>query len=97
VRSNEQLERRHLESVPFSRFQYVDVVFGDADTDVVVEHQLQTTDPEAVNYEVVRADRAGFVYHDQTASRRLWGTGFVLLRSSVADLSVRLRLTLEPL
>ena len=90
------LEGRHQLSVPFSYFQYIDVTFGTANTDVLVEHLLLPTDPEDVNYEVVRADRATSIYHNQAAGRKPWGRGYVVLRSSVADAVVRLRLSLEP-
>lgn len=88
--------KRHRVAVPFSHFQYLDVEFGDADVDTIVEHSLFTTDPEAVNYEVVRSDQACRVYHDSSATRKLWGQGYIILRSDTADAVVRLRLSLEP-
>jgi hypothetical protein len=92
-----ELERRHLEGLPFSHHQYVDVVFGGtANLDTLIEHTLPTTDPEAVNYIIVRSDRAVVVYHDQSATRRPWGTGYIVLKANAASAQVRLLLTLEP-
>lgn len=91
-----ELERRHLLGVPFSVYQYVDVTFGDANVDAFIQHNLPASDPEKVRYEVVSADRAARVYHDQSATRRAWGTGYILLRCDVANAVVRLRLSLEP-
>lgn len=93
----EQLRQRHLAAVPFSRYQYVDVTFGStANLDTVITHDLLPDNPEGVNYEVVRADRACRIYNDESPTRRPWARGYVVLRSDTADATVRLRLTLEP-
>jgi hypothetical protein len=81
--------------VPYGAFEYVDVTFGTANTDQIVEHTLETVYPEDVNYELVKADRATAIYNDQSASRRPWGRGYIILRSSVANAQVRLLLTTE--
>jgi hypothetical protein len=91
-----ELERRHLSGVPFSAYQYVDVTFGTAGVDTLVTHSLPVSDPEDVRYEVIKADRACRVYDDQSATRRAWGNGYLLLRCDVNDAVVRLRLSLEP-
>ena len=90
-----ELERLHYRSVPFSQFQAVDVTFGNADQDFVIEHQLRVDDAESVNYEVLRADRGCAIYHDQGSTRRAWGRGYIILRSTVANAKVRLRLSVE--
>lgn len=94
--SNNQLGGRVAKSVPFSQYQYVDVVFTTADSDTFIEHQLKTDDPEAIRYEVVSRDRAGDVYHDYSAARRAWKPGYLLLRCATAGARVRLRLFTEP-
>ena len=82
-------------STPFVAFEYVDVTFGSANTDYDIRTVLRPVNPEEVEYMVVRADRATSIYHDQTGTRRAWGTGYLVLRSSVASAVVRLLLTLK--
>jgi hypothetical protein len=89
------LGERVARSVPFSQFQYVDVVFPTANADVFIEHSLDTDRPDDIIYEVVKRDRAGDVYHDYTADRRPWKAGYILLRCATAGAQVRLRLSVE--
>lgn len=80
--------------LPFTRFQYVEATFGDANLDLLIAHDLDPADPDVLQYSVVQADRATQVYHDQSVTRRAWASDYILLRSSVADAKVRLLLTL---
>ena len=89
------LERQLVAFSPVARWQYVTVTFGSANTDYDIPHTLRVTDPEAVNYQVVRADRATSIYHNQAAGRTTWKPGYILLRSSIANAVVRLLLTVE--
>lgn len=91
-RLGEQLEKRS----PMARSEFVDVTFSlGANTDTDVPTTLTPTDPEAIRYVVVNADRACSIYHDQTATRKAWQPGYIILKSSVADAVVRLLLFTE--
>jgi hypothetical protein len=94
MRSSKFVER-HATRVPFSAFEFVDVEFGLANTDVLIEHSLPTDRPEDVRWETIAIDKAGVVYRDGTATRRPWKDGYLLLRCSAADATVRLRLSVE--
>lgn len=78
---------------PVSRFAYVDVHFEYADRDTVVPHGLRPVFPEQVAYSVVQMNGPAIIYHDASATRRAWNSGQMLLRSNVANVSVRLLLT----
>lgn len=83
--------------VPTRQFQYVDVTFpATPNADCIIPHRLRPPSPEAVNYQVVRANGATQVYHDSSGTRRAWGTTYLILRSSAASTTVRLLLTVEP-
>lgn len=82
-------------SLPFVNFQYLDVTFGSADTDMDIKHNLNPKNPEDVRYLVVNADRATQIFNDQSASRKPWGQGYVILQSSTANAVVRLLLFVE--
>jgi hypothetical protein len=93
---NDSLDRGQVQSiVPYTAFQYVDVTFSTANTDYPIAHTLQPANPEDIDYEVVRKDRAGDLYHDQTGTRKAWGTGYIILRCSVASAVMTLRLSLR--
>jgi hypothetical protein len=89
------LELEVEKGLPFSAFTYIDVTFETANLDVQVDHTLRPITPEDINYQVVRADRACLIYHDQSATRRPWGRGYILLRSDTAGAKVRLLLSVE--
>lgn len=88
------LEERFQASTPTTRYEYVDVFFETADTDVVVRHQLRPQYPDTVNYEVVQATAPTTIYHDGSVERREWTSDTVLLRSNVSNVRVRIRLSL---
>lgn len=85
-----------LNGSPFGQYQYVDVVFSSTpNADTVVRHSLDVVSPENINYIPVKLNAAGVVYNDQSATRKLWGQGFIVLRASVASLKAKLLLTVE--
>lgn len=91
-----QLDQRS----PFGMFEYVDVVFNaTANNDTMIRHALAPSDPEGVDWQVVRIELPSapgtvpVVYRDGSASRRPWGDGYIVLRSTVASLKATLLLT----
>ena len=80
--------------VPVRDYRYVEVTFTSANTDQDVVHTLTPVNPENINYLVVRKDRACDIYHDQSGTRRVWGTNYIVLKSSVASATVTLLLTI---
>jgi hypothetical protein len=90
-------------TIPYAQYEYVDVSFNATeDTDTDIRHGLQPPDPEDVDFQVVRVNAAAtptqayMVYRDTSATRRPWGTGYVVLRANEAALSVTLLLTVRP-
>ena len=73
-----------LRSTPFGQFEYQQVVFAVANTDVAVRHNLKPTTPGQVGYIVVQQSVAGSVYQDATATRRAWAAETIYLRASAA-------------
>lgn len=95
-RSAEQRTRQQLkEGAPHTAFQYVNVTFLGADTDYDVVHSLDPPTTEDIDYVVVRADRSTNIYHDYSGTRRAWGTGYIVVRSSAASAQVTLLLTIR--
>ena len=92
-----RLEQDLEKASPFSQWDYITgVTFpSGAGSDLDIRHNLRTTDSEAIDYHIVRADRATSLYHDQSGTRRPWGTGYIVLRSSVASAVVDLLLTIR--
>lgn len=88
-----------LTGSPWAQYERVVVTFpATPDTDVVVPYaRLHPSNPEDVEYYVTKQDRAGFVYNDQSATRKAWQQGYVVLRSSVASLKATLLLSLPRL
>lgn len=81
---------------PLAQWEEVDVVFSSSpNTDTVVPHHLQPPTPEHVNYYVFRSGQAAMVYHDSSGTRKPWGAGYIILRSSVASAKVTLLLTVS--
>lgn len=95
---NSAVERR----LPFSQFQYIQVIFGSADVDVAILHSLNVDDPETVFWEVVQLElpvgggEAPTVYREGAASRKPWTRGVIYLRSNVPNLKCMLRLSTKP-
>ena len=80
-------------NTPYSAYEYVTVTFGSANTDRDIRHSLRPLSPENIHYQLVESDRSTTIYHDQTGTRRAWGPGYIVLRSSVASAVVTLLLT----
>jgi hypothetical protein len=79
---------------PYAQYQRVEVTFPSTpDTDIVIKHTLQASNPEDLEYTIAKQDRAGFVYNDQGATRKDWKPGFLYLRCSVASLKATILLT----
>lgn len=87
--------RQFEQSSPAILYQYVDVTFGSANTDLDIRHSIATAQPDNINYQLVRADRATSLYHDQSATRKPWAEGYVILRSSAANAVCRILLTVK--
>ncbi len=91
-----RLEERLDKQSPWADYEFVDVTFSlGANVDHDVPTRLTPEDPEAIRYQVVEADRACDIYHNQAVGRATWQPGYVLLRSNTADAVVRLLLGVE--
>lgn len=78
---------------PWAVWEEVTITFNStANADTVVPHTLAAVDPEAVNYIPVRKSKATDVYHDVTASRKKWQRDYIVLRSSVGGVTIKLLL-----
>ena len=86
---------RLKEHLPTAQYQFVNVTFTAAHTDVDIPHGLKPPDPEQVDYTVVRSAQPGVVYHDLSGDRVGWRQGVIRLRSSVAGARVTLLLTVS--
>ena len=91
-------------SIPYQRFEYVDVTFPAADTDVVIPYtKLRPADPSRVRWVDATptavwngaADTHPHLYRSASPSRILWARGYIVLRSTVAGYTTRLLLTTE--
>lgn len=89
---------------PQDRFEYVDVTFTAADTDVVIPYTLlRPNNPNDVRWQDVTPsavyngsiDVVPSLYCSATPSRKLWSRSYIVLRSSVAGYSTRLLLFTE--
>ena len=87
--------RQFEQATSFVRFEYVDVTFGSADTDRDIRTTLRPASPDDIDYLLVRSDRSTNIYNDQSATRRVWQPGYVVLRSSTASASCRILLTVK--
>lgn len=91
-RQDDQIDR----SSPYAQFEYVDVVFATtANLDTEIRHTLRVVDPEDIDYQVVRSTLPTIVYHDNSADRRSWGKGYLILRATAASAVVTLLLTVR--
>lgn len=85
--------RQFEESSPFIRYEYVEVTFGTANTDKDIRTSIRVADPDDIQYQLVKADRACTIYNDQSSTRKVWQAGYVILRCSVASANCRILLT----
>lgn len=78
-------------SQPYAQWEEVDVTFPVApNTDCIVSHTLNLSNPEAVSYVPIRKAQAADVYHDVAALRKPWQPTYIILRSTVASAKVTL-------
>ena len=81
---------------PWAQWEEVDVLFDAvANTDTIVQHSLSPPTPEHVNYIPIRKSQAADVYHDTAGTRKIWGSGYIILRSPIASARVTLLLTVS--
>ncbi len=81
---------------PWAQWEEVDVVFSStANADTNIPHSLLPPSPEHIHYIPLRKGQAADVYHDSTGTRKPWGTGYIILRSTVANAKVTLLLTVS--
>jgi hypothetical protein len=96
MQPNSRLEGALVRSAPFLRYEYVTVTFPSSpDTDIDIAHSLAPSNPDEVDYEVVRKDRAADIYNDTSGTRRAWGSNYITLRCTVASAVVQLRLSIR--
>lgn len=91
--SFDEYDFRH--ATPAADHQYVDVTFSSANADMDIRHNLIAPNPDDIQYQIVRADRATSIYHDTSSTRKVWTREYVILRSSAASAVVRLLLTVK--
>lgn len=97
VQALTRLETELAKLAPFAKYEYVNVTFSaTANGDTEVTHTLAPRDPEAVDYHVMRIDRAGRVYHDESATRRAWQTNYIVLRCDSTSAVATVLLTIRP-
>jgi hypothetical protein len=73
----------------FGQYQYIDVLFPTANTDVRIRHELKAVPLTEVYYIVVKKDRAADVY---TGTVSLWSQQHITLKSDTAELSATILL-----
>lgn len=102
VTSNNRDVRDLDESLPYGQYEYVDVVFNaTANANTEVRHTLKPPTPELVDYTVVgykftsAPGTVPVIYRDNSATRRPWGRGYIVLRSNVSSLNATLLLTVR--
>lgn len=80
-----------LKGSPWAQYQRVDVTFPSTpNTDLFINHKLKVANPDTIEYYPTRLSAAGIVYNDQSATRIVWTQNYIVLRSNVASLQVRL-------
>lgn len=85
----------HESALPYTQFEYVSITFLSANTDMDVVHHLTPPTNEDIDYQVVRKDRTCDIYNDTSGTRRVWGTGYITVRSTAASAVVTLLLTVR--
>jgi hypothetical protein len=86
------------------QYEYVDVTFQAANTETVIPYTILTPeDPESVRWlditqgavNVGGTDTPAYVYRSALPSRKAWGTGYIVLKATVAGYVTRLKLFVE--
>lgn len=81
--------------IPFGNYEYVDVVFGPANTDLSIPYtRLKIDEREQVRWVDVTPGE-GRVYRPRATPATRFGATFVVLRSDVANYQTRLMLFVE--
>ena len=91
----EEMSAERSKRVPFADYTFVDVTFGTANTDYIIEHDMSARKPEDIRWLTVKNNTSGVVYRDNGTPPRAWGEGYVVLKCSAANAEVRLLLFLE--
>lgn len=86
--------------LPMGNYEYVDVTFGPADTDMAIPFtRLRTDDPQSVRWMDVSPGRidgvVAQIYRERGSRATLFGLTYVVLRSTVANYTTRLLLFVE--
>lgn len=90
-------------ATPFAQYEYVSVTFNttaNADTDI--RHSLKPPTAEDIDWQVMGLEfstapaTVPVIYRDASATRRPWGSNFLVLRSNVSGLTATLLLTVRP-
>jgi hypothetical protein len=90
--------KQHLSD---GQYEFVDVTFQAADTETVIPYTILTPeDPEEVRWlDVTPGSDASnvpaHVYRSGAPSRLAWNTGYIVLSSTLASYSTRLKLFVE--
>jgi|TARA_R110000824_G_scaffold10267_2_gene45454 hypothetical protein len=91
-------------SLPYKRYEYVDVTFAVAAGDHVIPYTiLNPNDLNAVRWLDITpgtvynagTETVAHLYQSHDPATLAWGTGYIVLRSTVANYSTRLLLFLE--
>ena len=86
---------------PHKRFEYVNVTFTAADTDVTIPYtKLRPSDPDAISFTDVTPgavysggiDLFPKIYKSARPDRKVWARPYLVLRSTVAAYTTRLLL-----
>lgn len=87
---------QYKDLTPWAQYEEVEVEFSaTADADTQIAHSLQPPTVEHISYIPIRKAQAVDVYHDNSGTRTAWGTGYIILRATVASAKVRLLLTVS--
>lgn len=94
-------QRQVLRGLPMTQFEFQDLEFGSANQDLVVKHGLSTPDPESVRVLPIEWRFAGppadapVLYRDSSKARRPAGSGFLIIRCTLANAKVRVLIFVE--
>lgn len=86
--------QQRVQAEAIAKWQYVNVVFANANTDQDIAHALAPTNPETVRYEVIRQSANAVIFQDLSVTRKPWSNGVIRLRASVPT-AARILLFLE--
>jgi hypothetical protein len=102
--SNSVQEQRMERKLPFGQYEYVDVEFPAANTEVVIRYNiLRPEHPNDVKWLDIQpgsvysggSENPATIYRSANPSRKAWASGYVVLMANVAGYSTRLLLFTE--